>query len=382
MKINEKYDAIIPTEKEMREIKKEKALQNALCEISARSDTAASKSLEEWESMRKKMLIEGLARRGEVVAISAPGRVGKSLLTLQLAHDLVEHRDFLSTFKTYAEEGEMVQIYDMEMNMPDAMARIHDVYEACGDAEPENTHMSDIGTYSIRGIKMPFDIFLKIAEDNAKESNACCIIFDSLSTFGQFIKDFDENNINHALMITDGLRKLALNTNSVVVLVRNHVQDRYGRMKVNPYSAGASYFYECDSLIEINRLNAGTENSDKFFRMHFTRSCTPKQAEPIETYFKYPLQILDSDGKCKNMQLLSASVLKNQERKEKREKEMNSIIAKCFEIYPTGFTTVQAQAVREKLGMTSVSNDTMKMHLRNAGLICGDYTNGYKWRKK
>lgn len=379
------YDLTGPETEEERaaaeKLKEQKLLQNAVRALSMREAAGDDKTPEEWEKMRGAVLIDGLARRGEVMVLTAPSKAGKSLLTLQLAHDLVEHRNFLSTFKTYAEEGEKVHIYDMELNRPDAMTRINAVYEAFGDTVLEKAHMSDIRFFSMRGMKIPFDLFMKAAEAKAKDANTCCIIFDCLYTFDRFIENFDENSNSQAVKIMDGLRNLALNTNSVVVLVHHQSKTGNGRMEGNAGSGAGSYVRACDSLIEMIRLDTGADSAERVYRVRFPTTRNFEAIEPIETRFQFPLHIPDFEGIYKDLQPLTDEIVRNRQRNERRVAQAGDVISKCFELYPDGFTTNQAQAMRKKLGMPAISNDTMKQHLRGAGLTCGDHSNGYKWQK-
>ena len=374
-------DSYEEQEQERLKKKKQRMKQNATRAVWSKYHKAGKKPHEEWENMKGAVLIDGLARRGEVMVLTAPSKAGKSLLTIQLAHNLVEHRNFLSTFKTHAQPGEMVHIYDMELNTADAMSRVHSVYEAFGDTVLENTNILNIGTFSMRGIKMPFDLFMEIAEDNAKEENVCCIIIDCLYTFDRFIENFDENSNSQAVKIMDGLRNLAINTNSLVVLIHHQSKTGNGRMEGNAGSGAGAYVRACDSLIEMIRLDTGPDSADRVYRMRFPTTRSFEAIEPIETHFQYPLHVPDFEGTYKDLQPLTDETIRNRQRNERRVAQVGDVVSKCFELYPDGFTTAQAQAMRKKLGMTAVSNDTMKMHLRGAGLKCGDHTNGYKWNR-
>ena len=353
----------------------------ALNILESRTSNAGEHTRSEWESLRGRILIDGLARRGEVITITAPSKAGKSLLMLQLSHDMVENQNFLGRFKTHCEPGEKVLVYDMELNRADTMIRINDIYEKLGHNNDAVSHKKDIEVVSMRGVKMPFETLLNGIYKQAVKEHPCLIIFDCLYTFGRFIDNFDENNNAQAIRVMDGLRNLALRTDSVVCLVHHQSKTGNGRVEGNAGSGAGAYVRACDSLIELIRLDLGYDSDERAYRLRFPTSRNFESARYMETRFVYPLHVPDTTGALSELEPLTDETLRNRIRNRRRVNEIDSLIDKCFQEYPDGFTTAEAQKVRRGLRFRGISSDTLKDHLRNAGLICSGHDDGYRWKR-
>ena len=178
------------------------------------------------------VVIEGVARVGDVIHIPAPSKVGKSWMAIDLALSVASGRDFLKEFETA--QGPVLYL-DSELHPSDLVWRFKQV------AERRGVDLASAGSSILlkyyRGLKADINSIESWLR-SLRKGDYRLIVIDALYRF--LPPGVDENNNSHMTQVYNSIARFADHLGAVVLIVHHTSKGGQGDKRQTDVGAGAS----------------------------------------------------------------------------------------------------------------------------------------------
>lgn len=228
-------------------------------------------------------LIRGLLTRGEVMAIVAPRKAGKSLFLAQLGIEAVRGGKFLDYEFT---EPLNVLLFGLESDPGELSRRLESQRKALGIGNAsifDNYHLFPCGASSIF-----IDDVIREVELNKREDMLNLVIIDPL----YMLEEGDENNSDVMKPIIDGMRTIAQTCNGAVIVTHHH--KKYGAGEADEFDslAGSSFISRgITSALDMRKISLDGTNAGEWVREQ------SRKTEDGKEFFPTPWRIRQSEGR-------------------------------------------------------------------------------------
>lgn len=264
----------------------------------------------QYRSM-KPVLIDGLARRGEVINIISNPKVGKSWFSYDLALSVITGRPLFGRFPTTPSRALIV---DNELHRETLAHRIPMVAEAREIESSE--YQSDLDIWSLRGnLRSFYDVADELEREHPDTYGL--ILFDAKYRFA--VAGQSENDNASEALFYNRADQLAGNTGAAVAFIHHASKGSQSDKRVSDVGSGAG---AQSRAADVHCVFREHEDDGTFVFEALVRSFAPVQ--PIGLRWMFPLWVADEGI---DTQKLKGRGTKQEERQSERDKEgINAIV--------------------------------------------------------
>lgn len=267
---------------------------------------------------KRDVIINGVAKAGDIVLITAPSKAGKTVLCMELAACVAEGGIWCGHS---CKKGKALYV-NFEVDDDEFNERAMRVYEkAFPSHEPEN-----LDFVTLRGEAGEFADLLGDLTAAIKNGGYALTVIDPL----YMLNDGDENSAHDMTVLFNTFVRLAADTKTVIVIVHHHSKGMQGAKNSMDRGSGSGVFGRApDAIIDLYGLYISNSIKPKVEEMFGEEDVTAWEMsytlrywpfhQPKRLFYCYPQHIIDDTGLLNGAEYANEYKQRNLDRKNEND---------------------------------------------------------------